>query len=303
MNFFLVNYFEFWNTYMTELLIMLSGSAIVAFCIGWIGRSFKVSRLTKILIESDQDYLKMEQKLKVVEATEKSILFENARMKKIEFDLKEKIKANAKVEKQFKTQIQNLTNQVERLKKEIQFQIIPLGDKMRNEKKINPNLNRNAKVIDFKLEEKQVNMQDKNPNGQEINSKRDTNILVKTEALSRLNLSDSFEVDATKNLTDFAKKVDRWDEEVYFKSYQELIDFDIIGLPDKNNPDDLTRLSGIGIRIEKKMNKLGIYNYFQIKNLRDEDLEIINDAVSFFPERIKLEEWKNEALELLIVTQ
>jgi len=301
MNIFLVNILEFWNTYLTELTMMLFGTSIIAFCTGWIGRSFKVSRLVKIISESDQDFLRLDQKLKVVEATERSILIENAKMKKVEFDLNHKIKALKLIEKQYREDLQKSKRQIAALEKEKQLKIIPIGKK---ETETNENLKpvgSKARLIAINVQEKQIKTQNVKTETSGPKIEEQAKLLVDTKALSKLDLSNSLDIDATKNLTAFAQNADKWNEEVYFKSYQEMINLDAIGQPDKYNPDDLTRLSGIGIRIEQKMNRLGIYNYSQIKNLRESDLSIINEAINFLPERIKLEDWKNEALELLIV--
>lgn len=76
------------------------------------------------------------------------------------------------------------------------------------------------------------------------------------------------------------------------------LDFGRIGTATANEKDDLKEVKGIGPFIEKKLNALGIYTFRQIANF-DEDLEDkVNDAIEFFPGRIRRDDWKGQAAEL-----
>lgn len=62
--------------------------------------------------------------------------------------------------------------------------------------------------------------------------------------------------------------------------------------------DDLKVIEGIGPVIEKKLNEIGIYTYRQLSRLTDTDMEKIDDALQFFPGRMKRDDWKGQAAEL-----
>ncbi len=76
------------------------------------------------------------------------------------------------------------------------------------------------------------------------------------------------------------------------------VNFDRIGRADAGSKDDLKEISGIGPFIEEKLNALGIYTFKQVSNFTPEDEEIVNDAIEFFPGRIKRDEWARQAREL-----
>jgi predicted flap endonuclease-1-like 5' DNA nuclease len=76
------------------------------------------------------------------------------------------------------------------------------------------------------------------------------------------------------------------------------LDFNRIGTASEAEKDDLKRVKGIGPFIERKLNALGIYTFRQIANF-DEDLEDrVNDAIEFFPGRVRRDDWKGQAAQL-----
>ncbi len=62
--------------------------------------------------------------------------------------------------------------------------------------------------------------------------------------------------------------------------------------------DDLKVISGVGPFIEEKMNGLGIFTYEQVSQFDSEIIEVVEDAIEFFPGRIQRDEWVKQALEL-----
>lgn len=62
--------------------------------------------------------------------------------------------------------------------------------------------------------------------------------------------------------------------------------------------DNLKLIKGVGPLIEKKMNKLGIYCFEQVSNLSRSDIELITEAIEFFPGRILRDDWKGQAKKL-----
>jgi len=79
-----------------------------------------------------------------------------------------------------------------------------------------------------------------------------------------------------------------------------LIYFNRIGIATKEEADDLTSISGIGGWINEKLNALEIYTFRQISNFTKEDIEIVTEAIEYFPGRIERDEWIYQAKELII---
>lgn len=72
-----------------------------------------------------------------------------------------------------------------------------------------------------------------------------------------------------------------------------------IGLATKEEADDLTIISGIGGWINRKLNALDIYTFLQISKFTEEDVELVTEAIEFFPGRIERDEWIHQAKELV----
>lgn len=62
--------------------------------------------------------------------------------------------------------------------------------------------------------------------------------------------------------------------------------------------NDLTRISGIGQVIQRKLNDLGIYSFQQISELTPDMVEIITRSIKFFPDRIGRDNWIGQAAAL-----
>ncbi|MFT7628781.1 MAG: putative flap endonuclease-1-like 5' DNA nuclease [Ulvibacter sp.] len=76
------------------------------------------------------------------------------------------------------------------------------------------------------------------------------------------------------------------------------LDFDSFGYAEKSNKDDLTLIKGVGPYIELKLNEIGIYNYDQIRRLKESDIRIITTLIDFFPGRIERDDWVGQAQQL-----
>lgn len=71
------------------------------------------------------------------------------------------------------------------------------------------------------------------------------------------------------------------------------------GLPGpKGEADDLKRIRGVGPKIEKTLNALGIYHYYQIAALSRENILWLNNHLHF-PGRIEREAWVKQTRELV----
>ena len=55
----------------------------------------------------------------------------------------------------------------------------------------------------------------------------------------------------------------------------------------------------MGPFIEEKLNALGIYTFSQISKMTSELEDQVNEAIEFFPGRVKRDEWSNQATALL----
>lgn len=66
----------------------------------------------------------------------------------------------------------------------------------------------------------------------------------------------------------------------------------------KGSPDDLKRVRGIGPKIEKTLNRLGIFHYYQIAALSRENILWLNNHLHF-PGRIEREAWVKQTRELV----
>ena len=78
----------------------------------------------------------------------------------------------------------------------------------------------------------------------------------------------------------------------------EEIDFATIGTASVDDKNDLRKIKGIGPFIEEKLNALGIFKFSQLANMTPEIEEQVNEAIEFFPGRIKRDKWANQATEL-----
>jgi large subunit ribosomal protein L21 len=58
----------------------------------------------------------------------------------------------------------------------------------------------------------------------------------------------------------------------------------------EGEPDNLKLISGVGPVLEKKLNELGIYHFWQIAKFEQKDIDLVNDAMAF-PGRIERDEW------------
>jgi predicted flap endonuclease-1-like 5' DNA nuclease len=74
--------------------------------------------------------------------------------------------------------------------------------------------------------------------------------------------------------------------------------FSIAATIEKDDIDDLKKIKGIGPVIEKKLNMLGIVSFKQISELNEEALDQVAHTLKFFPDRIKRDNWVQQAREL-----
>jgi len=61
--------------------------------------------------------------------------------------------------------------------------------------------------------------------------------------------------------------------------------------------DNLQRIKGVGVVLEKVLNETGIYHFDQIANLSQEEITWLDKLIAF-PGRIQREKWINQAKDL-----
>lgn len=63
--------------------------------------------------------------------------------------------------------------------------------------------------------------------------------------------------------------------------------------------DDLKRIRGIGSRIERKLNEIGITTYSQVAKLNEVEIYFICQNIGLDPDRIIRDQWTEDARQLL----
>lgn len=70
-----------------------------------------------------------------------------------------------------------------------------------------------------------------------------------------------------------------------------------------SDADDLKLISGVGPFIEKKLNNLGIYTFEQVSQFDGDLVQVVTDAIQFFPGRIQRDNWVDQAGKLHVNKQ
>ena len=96
-----------------------------------------------------------------------------------------------------------------------------------------------------------------------------------------------------------AKEAKKKEELKRVQERSETIDFAILGTAKASDKDDLQVMKGIGPFIEEKLNALGIYTYLQVSKMTSKLETDVNEAIEFFPGRVKRDQWVNQAKILL----
>jgi predicted flap endonuclease-1-like 5' DNA nuclease len=103
-----------------------------------------------------------------------------------------------------------------------------------------------------------------------------------------------------KELTHCYTTIDKLSSNLEMKySGAATLDFTAMGKAEATERDDLKQINGIGPYIEGKLNAIGVYKYEQISKFTDEDITNVTELIEFFPGRIKRDNWKGQAQDLL----
>lgn len=76
---------------------------------------------------------------------------------------------------------------------------------------------------------------------------------------------------------------------------KEKLDIPVVKADYASDKDNLKLIKGVGPFIEFKMNALGIQNFQQVMNFTEDDIEKVTNAITFFPGRIKRDNWVDQA--------
>lgn len=69
----------------------------------------------------------------------------------------------------------------------------------------------------------------------------------------------------------------------------------MLGSATMKERDDLTKIRGVGPWIEARLNKIQIYKFHQIAKMTPEIEDAVNEAIKYFPGRVKRDEWRLQA--------
>ena len=94
-------------------------------------------------------------------------------------------------------------------------------------------------------------------------------------------------------------KIKKREELERVKANASKIDFDVLGTAEASDKDDLQAIKGVGPFIEEKLNTLGIYTYEQMSKMTSELEDTVNEAIEFFPGRVKRDQWVAQSKTLL----
>lgn len=83
--------------------------------------------------------------------------------------------------------------------------------------------------------------------------------------------------------------------ETYETNKKKMKKPDLKSMPDKGKPDDLKEISGIGVKLEKLLNDLGVYYFSQIAEWNEENLNWIDEHLGVFKGRAKRDKWIEQA--------
>ena len=135
-----------------------------------------------------------------------------------------------------------------------------------------------------------------------IERKRQMDLEEKENQVARDKAAERFSA-MEKELEDRKSKIEELDAEARKKETALLrvaekskdIDFGILGFATADQKDQLQEIKGVGPFIEEKLNALGIYTFAQISRMNSDLEDNINEAIEFFPGRIKRDEWAKQA--------
>ena len=143
-----------------------------------------------------------------------------------------------------------------------------------------------------------------------IERKRQMDLEEKENQIARDRAAERFAV-VEQELEERKSKLEELDAETRKKEKALLrvaekskdIDFGILGFATAEQKDQLQEIKGVGPFIEEKLNALGIYTFAQISRMNSDLEDKINEAIEYFPGRIKRDEWAKQARAMVEVEE
>ncbi len=73
----------------------------------------------------------------------------------------------------------------------------------------------------------------------------------------------------------------------------------LLAAPRHGKPDDLKRISGVGPKLERMLNDMGVYYFWQVSDWRKADVAFVDDRLPAFKGRIARDGWVRQASALI----
>ena len=110
--------------------------------------------------------------------------------------------------------------------------------------------------------------------------------------------AEALRMEVKVKLNDLKAKEDTMEHDDYIKARIALkavtVNFDVIGRANGKR-DDLQQIDGIDAGLEDKLNTLGIATLEQLAKMTEDIADDVNDAIEYFPGRIKRQLWAEQA--------
>jgi predicted flap endonuclease-1-like 5' DNA nuclease len=120
----------------------------------------------------------------------------------------------------------------------------------------------------------------------------------KHELNNRIVNLDGIIVDLRKSIEEKDKVIEQLNL-VYISQRKHLIDYSGFGTATLAEKDNLQLISGIGPFIEARLHAVDIYTFRQISNFNKADIQMVTEAIEYFPGRIERDEWIYQAKEMI----
>lgn len=133
--------------------------------------------------------------------------------------------------------------------------------------------------------------------GNYIQSKKKSKSKYNSDSFEDLHIKDNVsKIRATKT---FERGGEKMVKTVPKDTINNGLNFSRIGIGKEENKNNLQLIKGIGGSIEEKLNSIGIFNFEQISNFNNTDIDKITELIKFFPGRIERDDWVGQSKELL----
>ena len=74
---------------------------------------------------------------------------------------------------------------------------------------------------------------------------------------------------------------------------------ELFDAPERGEPDDLKRISGVGPKLEGLLHRNGVYYFWQVASWTPANVQFIDDRLEVFKGRIERDDWVRQAQQLM----